>query len=138
MSAGTLPPSAERAEAILKVLQLTPQSGAAYLSAGAGLERLHELRKSVDVMRTAVKLLPKHAQAYSRLGIVLYKAAMRVEWSVFRDSPGLQMPVQRVRGDEETCWRETEPQCFPVQHYGPKQLNVAEEDQPEQEHQQHQ
>ena len=53
----------------------------------------------------AVKLLPQDARAYNRLGVVLYKAATRVEWQVFRDKPGLQMPLQRVPGDELTCWR---------------------------------
>ena len=121
-------PTSERAESIVQSLQLQPQNGAAYLHAGAGLERLHELRKSVDVLRMAVKLLPKHEPAYSRLGVVLYKAATRVEWSIFRDKPGLQMPIVRIPGDDISCWREDEPNCFEVEHYGPTQLHIAEED----------
>ena len=55
--------SSERAASIMKTLQLSPQNGKAYLQAGGGLERLHQLRQSVDVLRTAVKLLPKQALA---------------------------------------------------------------------------
>ena len=120
--------SSERAASIMKTLQLSPQNGKAYLQAGGGLERLHQLRQSVDVLRTAVKLLPKQAAAYDRLGLVSYKAAMRVEWAVFRDKPGLQLPAERVPGDEITCWRAAEPNCFEVPHYGPSQLHVAERD----------
>ena len=53
---------------------------------------------------------------------------MRVEWAVFRDKPGLQLPAERVPGDEITCWRAAEPNCFEVPHYGPSQLHVAERD----------
>ena len=85
------PPSenAQRATAIMNVLALSPSNGVAYLQAGAGLERMSQFRQSVDVLRTAVRLLPRHARAYDRLGLVLYKAAMNVEWSVFREQPGL-------------------------------------------------
>ena len=124
------PPSenAQRATAIMNVLALSPSNGVAYLQAGAGLERMSQFRQSVDVLRTAVRLLPRHARAYDRLGLVLYKAAMNVEWSVFRDQPGLQQPPDRLPGDEDTCWRAEEPNCFEIEHYGPQQLHVAEAD----------
>jgi hypothetical protein len=124
------PPSenVQRATAIMNVLALSPSNGVAYLQAGAGLERMSQLRQSADVLRTAVRLLPQHAKAYDRLGVVLYKAAMRVEWSVFRDQPGLQQPPDRLPGDEDACWRAAEPNCFEIQHYGPQQLHMAEAD----------
>ena len=124
------PPSenAQRATAIMNVLSLSPSNGVAYLQAGAGLERMSQFRQSVDVLRTAVRLLPRHARAYDRLGLVLYKAAMHVEWSVFRDQPGLQQPPDRLPGDEDMCWRAAEPNCFQIEHYGPSQLHVAEAD----------
>ena len=127
---GDEPPSenVQRATAIMNVLALSPSNGVAYLQAGAGLERMSQLRQSADVLRTAVRLLPQHAKAYDRLGVVLYKAAMRVEWSVFRDQPGLQQPPDRLPGDEDTCWRAAEPNCFEIEHYGPQQLHMAEAD----------
>eukprot|EP00964_Phaeocystis_antarctica_P063863 scaffold38358_cov70-Phaeocystis_antarctica.AAC.1 len=127
---GDEPPSenVQRATAIMNVLTLSPSNGVAYLQAGAGLERMSQLRQSADVLRTAVRLLPQHAKAYDRLGVVLYKAAMRVEWSVFRDQPGLQQPPDRLPGDEDTCWRAAEPNCFEIEHYGPQQLHMAEAD----------
>ena len=118
----------QRATAIMNVLALSPSNGVAYLQAGAGLERMSQLRQSVDVLRTAVRLLPQHATAYDRLGVVLYKAAMRVEWSLFRDQPGLQPPPDRIPGDEHPCWRAAEPNCFELEHYGPQQLLLAEAD----------
>ena len=82
----------------MNVLALSPSNGVAYLQAGAGLERMSQFRQSVDVLRTAVRLLPRHARAYDRLGLVLYKAVMHVEWSVFREQPGLQQPPDRLPG----------------------------------------
>ena len=127
---GDEPPSenVQRATAIMNVLALSPSNGVAYLQAGAGLERMSQLRQSADVLRTAVRLLPQHARAYDRLGVVLYKAAMRVEWSVFRDQPGLQQPPDRLPGDEDACWRAAEPNCFEIEHYAPHQLHMAEAD----------
>ena len=121
------PPNYEDNE-LVKALKLTPSSVSAYHTAGLELDRRGEYHAAVKVMRGAVDLSPRLADLHNSLGRVLYKLAWRVEWEVFKENPGLMLKPRRVPGDEETCWRDDPPTCYPVQNYEESQLWLAEKD----------
>lgn len=122
-------PSTDELAASLRALEVHPRDAAAYSRAGLLHDRAGDPRVAVDLLRHAVSLAPARAQWYDELGMVLRHAAMSVDGHVGRRrGPRPQPAPQRVPGGDDPCWRRAEPTCFPLEHYAPTQLHIAEED----------
>ena len=111
-----------------RAVAVAPTSATAYASLGIELERAGDPRAAIAALRKAAILSPKRADVYDGLGLVLSRGAASLDQHLHAEAPMMAPKPMRVEGGHDPCWQNKPPTCFPLQHYGPAHLELAEED----------